>query len=387
MSPSFDSVTTAPLEPRLSGAIRLFLGFVAGALFALLPMYYFYMGRDVALRDQPAAAPVTNSVVSTGQPAATDKPGAPPRFAARMTYELSQLPPELPAPVRSPAPVTADLSKTSKPPAIERPSNKAPEDVPLPASRIANAKPISAAPPDPRDTTREMAKEARRLPGDPARAREIPPPPAAVVAVRPQIVEGRDIVIAPKSDKKPVEAAAVIASAPAASSAPLFGPAVEKSQSPVPQRGTAPSSDQRVASVPAAPAGVNATRPDKGADTALPPGAAGDLVRNRIDATREWLATSPQTAHTIQILGASSDAQLRMQLKALSKLLEPGKIYVYRTIAQGKPSTTVVYGAYPDRQAALQALAKLPAAITANKPVLRTVSGIRAEMKQHKTDS
>lgn len=379
MSPSFDSVTAAAFEPRLSGAIRLFIGFITGALFALLPMYYFYMGRDVALRDVPSAVPANSS---TEQPAAIDKPGTvAPRFAARMTYELSQLPQELSAPVKSPAPVAPAPSKATKPPGLERAASKAPEDVSLPASRIVNAKPISAAPPDPRDTTREMAKEARRVPGNAVRARETPAPAATMV--KPQIVEGRDIVIAPKSDKKPVETAAVIASAPAVSSVTPIGPAAEKPQRQAPTRSAAPAPEQRLASAAAAPAAVTATRPEKG----LPAGAAGDLVQSRLAATREWLAASPQTSHTIQLLGASSDEQLKMQLKALSKLLEPGKIYVFRTVAQGKPSTTVVYGAYADRQAALQALAKMPAAITANKPVLRTVSGIRAEMKQHKTDS
>jgi sporulation related protein len=380
MSASFDSVTAAALEPRLSGAIRLFIGFITGALFALLPMYYFYMGRDAALRDVPAAVPVANS--STGQPAATDKPGSvTPRFAARMTYELSQLPQELTAPVKSPAPVASAPSEATQPPALERAAAKTPDDVASSASRIVNAKPISAAPPDPRDTTREMAKEARRVPEKTVRARETPAPAAALV--KPQIVEGRDIVIAPRSDKKPVETAAVIASAPAVSSVTPIGPAAEKTQRQAPTRSAAREPDQRLASAAATPATVNATRPEK----VMTAGAARDLVQSRLAATREWLAASPQTAHTIQLLGASSDEQLKTQLKALSKLLEPGKIYVFRTIAQGNPSTTVVYGAYTDRQAALQALAKLPAAITANKPVLRTVSGIRAEMKQHKTDS
>ena len=380
MNPSFDSVTATALEPRLSGAVRLFIGFITGALFALLPMYYFYMGRDVALRDVPAPVPVAASSIE--QPGAVDKPGTgTPRFAARMTYELSQLPQELSPPVKAPPPVAAAPSKATKTPGLERGASKAPEDVSSSASRIVNAKPISAAPPDPRDTTREMAKEARRIPEKTVRARETLAPAPAMV--KPQIVEGRDIVIAPKSDKKPVETAAVIASAPAVSPVTPIGPAAEKLQPQAPTRGAAPTPDQRLASAAAAPAAASATRAEK----ALPAGAAGDLVQTRLAATREWLAASPQTAHTIQLLGASSDAQLKMQLKALSKLLEPGKIYVFRTIAQGKPSTTVVYGAYPDRQAALQALAKLPAAITANKPVLRTVSGIRAEMKQHKTDS
>ena len=379
MNPPFDSVTATALEPRLSGAIRLFIGFITGALFALLPMYYFYMGRDVALRDVPAGVPVASS--PTEPPPTVDKAGTvAPRFAARMTYELSQLPQELSVPVKAPPPVAATPSKATKPPVLERAASKAPEDVSS-SSRIVNAKPISAAPPDPRDTTREMAKEARRIPEKTVRARETPVP--APTMVKPQIVEGRDIVIAPKSDKKPVETAAVIASAPAVSSVTPIGPGTEKPQRQALAPSAIPAPDQRLASAAAAPAAVTPTRPEK----ALPAGAAGDLVQTRLAATREWLAASPQTAHTIQLLGASSDEQLKTQLKALSKMLEPGKIYVYRTIAQGKPSTTVVYGAYADRQAALQALAKLPAAITAHKPVLRTVSGIRAEMKQHKTDS
>jgi MSHA biogenesis protein MshM len=74
---------------------------------------------------------------------------------------------------------------------------------------------------------------------------------------------------------------------------------------------------------------------------------------------------------------------LRVQLKSLGSVLEPNKIYVFRTVAQGKPAMTVVYGAYADRKAALEALDKLPAAVAANRPVLRTVNGIRTEQKQH----
>jgi septal ring-binding cell division protein DamX len=124
-----------------------------------------------------------------------------------------------------------------------------------------------------------------------------------------------------------------------------------------------------------------------GSNGSAPAAAAASDVQNRLLATREWLAAAPQTTHTIQLMGSGSEDQLRAQLKVLSKTLEPSKLFVFRTLAQGKPSITLVYGAYADRQAALQALEKLPPALTANKPVLRTVNGIRAEMKQHKTDS
>jgi septal ring-binding cell division protein DamX len=87
--------------------------------------------------------------------------------------------------------------------------------------------------------------------------------------------------------------------------------------------------------------------------------------------------------HTIQIMGTNSEDQLKSHLRALAKVLEPQKIYVFRTVAQGKPVMTVVYGGYADRQSAMQALEKLPPSVSANRPVLRTVSGIRSELKQH----
>jgi septal ring-binding cell division protein DamX len=82
-------------------------------------------------------------------------------------------------------------------------------------------------------------------------------------------------------------------------------------------------------------------------------------------------------------MGASTEGQLRTHLQALSKVLEPEKLFAFRTVAQGKPSITVVYGAYPDRQSALQALENLPPVAAAYRPVLRTVNGIRNELKQH----
>src|SRR5688572_16864741 len=54
MSPGH-APTPAPVESRFSGNVRLALGFVAGALFALTPMYYYSKGREAALRDATAA--------------------------------------------------------------------------------------------------------------------------------------------------------------------------------------------------------------------------------------------------------------------------------------------------------------------------------------------
>ena len=58
---------------------------------------------------------------------------------------------------------------------------------------------------------------------------------------------------------------------------------------------------------------------------------------------------------------------------------------MYRTMAKQKPSITVLYGSFNDHRAAQEALAKLPPFVKENRPILRTVQGIRTEIKQHQS--
>jgi septal ring-binding cell division protein DamX len=238
---------------------------------------------------------------------------------------------------------------------------------------VQNARPIIATPPDPRDTTREMEREARR-----PEYREPPRQVAQVTVetVQPRVIEGRDFVMPGKS----------VATRPIAAPEPQAPKrAAETSAPAAPARTNVAIATVIPGATPIGAAPEAKPEPQKAKPEAAP--ANADVLGNRLSATREWLTGAPQTTHTIQLMGSSSEEQLRSQLKALSKLLDPSKIYVFRTVAQGKPSMTVLYGAYADRQAALQALEKLPAPIAANKPVLRTVNGIRTEQKQHKIDS
>ena len=206
-----------------------------------------------------------------------------------MSYELS----------RVPGGGTSTQSTRLHEAAVAQPSA---EEV---SPKVVNARPISAMPPDPRDTTLAIEKEARasryggRGAAEPV-ADHTPPAHA-------RIVEGRELVL---------------------------------------PSNTAPASE----------------------------------IETRISVTREWLSSAPPSTHTIQIMGTNNDAQLTADLKNLERLLDPGKIYVFRTLALGKPSKTVVYGAYADRASAVQALSKLPSAVAVNQPVLRTVKGIRAEI-------
>lgn len=398
-------------ERKLTGTTRLILGFIVGALFALLPMYYFYMGRDAALGGSAPSQPQPLETVAAPSRRAAESSIAPTGskpFASRMTYELSQLPEELPPPRPKPASTqvaSAQPARRAEPPTPVAPP--VPEEA-LATARVVNARPISAVPPDPRDTTREMEKEAHR----PEYKERAPKPQAkaATQSTEPRVIEGRDIEVkgarlpatptrpiaanAPANTrqeieaersrrpresvptpqvtastaKKPIESRTVVAAGPpVAGVTPITKPPEE------PPRDATAAAPKFVVVTPPAPTAASSEA------------ASRDIVEGRLAATRDWLSAAPQTTHTIQLMGTNSEEQLKSHLKVLSKALEPSKIYVFRTVAQGKPSMTVVYGAYADRQSALQALEKLPPAIAANKPVLRTVNGIRAEMKQHGT--
>jgi septal ring-binding cell division protein DamX len=372
-------------ERKLSGTTRVFLAFATGTLFALLPMYYFYTGRT---------APLTASAGSPALPAAADSqsgPGAPvstpsaERFAARMTYELSQAPAE-PVKISPPAPRAPAADD------IAAQRNSLPPTSDVVASRVQHARPIIASPPEPRDTTREMEKEARRAEYREPQARQTQPAPDAV---QPRVIDGRDVLL---PAKPPAVATRAIGPSPVApraepeagvrgaerGNAQASSPGGKSAETPALATGAVVAG---VTPIGRAPEPQPKREPQPKAETAVagPP----DSVEGRLAATREWLAGAAQTTHTIQIMGTNSEEQLKSHLKSLSKLLDPRKIYAFRTLAQGRPAITVVYGAYADRQAALQALENLPAAVSANRPVLRTVNGIRAEQKQHgiKSDS
>jgi len=87
--------------------------------------------------------------------------------------------------------------------------------------------------------------------------------------------------------------------------------------------------------------------------------------------------------YSIQLLGAADVTLLRLHLNDLSKFVEINKVFVYRTAANGRPFLTVLYGAFSDRRSAQDVLDKLPEGLKANRPILRTVEGIRGEIKQH----
>ena len=106
-----------------------------------------------------------------------------------------------------------------------------------------------------------------------------------------------------------------------------------------------------------------------------------DILSNRLAATSAWLASQTPSTVTIQLMGASSDAQLKNDLEVLSQQVELDNIYVYRTKVNNLPFLTVLYGSFANRVEAMQALKKLPLALQKNRPQLRTIAGVLQETK------
>jgi septal ring-binding cell division protein DamX len=107
-------------------------------------------------------------------------------------------------------------------------------------------------------------------------------------------------------------------------------------------------------------------------------------LEQRLLATERWLAEEQGGVFSIQLLGSNDTQMLRSYLETLSNHIEKDKIFVYRTVANQAPSMTVLYGAFPARADAVKSLEALPAALKANRPYIRTVQGVRAELAQRK---
>ncbi|MGH8661145.1 MAG: AAA family ATPase [Burkholderiales bacterium] len=117
--------------------------------------------------------------------------------------------------------------------------------------------------------------------------------------------------------------------------------------------------------------------------TEVTPAQEIDLLESRLAATEKWLATEIHNVYSIQLLGTPDAAQLKLHLNDLSKFVEMNKVFVYRTLANGRPVLTVLYGTFGDRRSAQDVLERLPESLKANRPILRTVEGIRGELKRH----
>ncbi len=178
-------------------------------------------------------------------------------------------------------------------------------------------------------------------------------------------------------------------------SASANGPATEARSTPA--RGpnsiaaAAPLSAQGSAAATGAQSGATPQpTPQPGfAETNLAAGdrgsTAGDVLEQRLRATDQWLAEQNGTVYSIQLLGTNNPELLRDYFKTIAKYLEIEKVYVYRTMANQRPSMTLLYGNFVDRAEVNRVLQSLPEELKTNRPYYRTIQGVRSEIARHRS--
>lgn len=105
----------------------------------------------------------------------------------------------------------------------------------------------------------------------------------------------------------------------------------------------------------------------------------GPLTRKRFDDTLIWLDLTKNNRWFIQLLNtdAGSVRDIERFLANASKLADPDAIRVYKVERKEGDRLGVIYGDYPSREAASQALQQLPAALKAYGPYPRQVGRLR----------
>jgi len=112
-----------------------------------------------------------------------------------------------------------------------------------------------------------------------------------------------------------------------------------------------------------------------------------DFLERRLRATESWLANEAEHTYTIQLMSSADAEYLKQYFKSLAKYIEIDDLFVYRTVANLRPSLTVVYGTYPTMRAVNEAIERLPPELQRYRPYQRTVRGIRAELEEARLPS
>lgn len=178
-------------------------------------------------------------------------------------------------------------------------------------------------------------------------------------------------------------------------SAPENGPASEarstRARGPDSIAAAAPLSVQASAATTGAQSGATSqTTPQPGLAEANPAAGdreptGGDVLEQRLRATDQWLAEQNGAVYSIQLLGTNNPELLRDYFKTIAKYLEIEKVYVYRTMANQRPSLTLLYGNFADRAEVNRVLQSLPEELKTNRPYYRTIQGVRLEIARHRS--
>ncbi len=87
------------------------------------------------------------------------------------------------------------------------------------------------------------------------------------------------------------------------------------------------------------------------------------------------------SGYTLQMLGARNEDSV---MEFIGGQANPDAFYYFSTIYKGKPWYVVVYGEYPNRDAAVAGVARLPKVLQQRRPWARSVKGVQNDIRRKK---
>ena len=163
---------------------------------------------------------------------------------------------------------------------------------------------------------------------------------------------------------------------------PVESRVVPKEAAPMPARTVAVVSSQPQRTAPGLTASGLTDSADQSISASQLP-ETDDLLEQRLRETQRWLSETENSRFTIQLLGSDNPDYLRNGLAEIGDLIELEKVFVYRTLANQRPSYTVLLGTYGTRAEAYQEIDGLPESMKANSPYFRTIKGVKAEIARN----
>jgi len=151
-------------------------------------------------------------------------------------------------------------------------------------------------------------------------------------------------------------------------------PGVNSSTTIAPQKQDRPNQQAQVVPQPSTPKPVQAPTPDQ----------SQSLLQQRLTATRSWISSAADDDFTIQLSLQNpwADKSTQNYLESLASQLEANKIYMYKAMIRGRPVYSVLYNDYENRAQAVEELTRLPESIRGDGAFLRTVKGIKSDIRK-----
>jgi len=111
---------------------------------------------------------------------------------------------------------------------------------------------------------------------------------------------------------------------------------------------------------------------------------ATGLIAQQMKMTHDWLNKAEAEGFTIQLVLLDAWAQNKVEdfIEKAGAGLDLDKVYVYQATIRGKKVYSVLYNEYATREEAVSQLKQLPKALRKNSPYLRTVKGIKADIRK-----